>query len=281
MTRCTRVVAGALIALTLAYTTIQAQERWFRGFGGRGEGYGVPPRFPNPDEYDGAFTFCRVMYQRVRQHERGLGWSTDYPDADRNFSIRFAELTKARVSRTNEEPNHFVVRLTDEYLYQCPFILMSDPGSAGLNDAEVAALRAYLLKGGFLWVDDFWGPRAWDDFAGEIGKALPATDYPIREIAADHPIMRTLFEVSAIPQVPSIQFWRYSGGETSELGNWSAQAHMAAISDPAGHIMVLMTHNTDISDSWEREGDDPQFFYHFSPLGYGVGLNVMVYAMSH
>ena len=165
----TRAVAGALIALTLAWTSSEAQDGWFRGWGGRGEGYGVPPRFPKAGEYDGASTFCRVMYQSVRRHQRGLGWGTDYPDADRNFSIRFAELTKARVSRTGEEPNHFVVRLTDEYLYQCPFILMSDPGSAGFSDAEVAALRAYLLKGGFLWVDDYWGPNAWDDFAGQIG----------------------------------------------------------------------------------------------------------------
>ena len=281
MTAGMRLVACALVAVTLAWTSSEAQEGWFRGWGGRGEGFGVPPRFPSAADYDGAFTFCRVMYQRVRQHQRGLGWGTDYPDADVNFSIRLSELTKVRVSRTNNQPNHFVVRLTDPYLFQCPFLLMSDPGSAGFNDAEVEALRAYLLKGGFLWVDDYWGPYAWDDFARQIGKVLSPADYPIREIALDHPIMRTVFQVSEIPQVPSIQFWRQSGGETSELGYESARAHMAAISDAQGAIMVLMTHNTDISDAWEREGEDPRFFYNFSPQGYGVGLNVVVYAMSH
>ena len=90
-----------------------------------------------------------------------------------------------------------------------------------------------------------------------------------------------LFPVSAIPQVPSIQFWSQSGGETSEMGEYSARAHMAAINDKHGRVMVLMTHNTDISDSWEREGEDPQFFFNFSPNGYAVGLNSIVYAMSH
>jgi hypothetical protein len=158
---------------------------------------------------------------------------------------------------------------------------MSDPGSAGFSDDDVTALRSYLLKGGFLWADDYWGPRAWRDFAGEIAKVLPPTEYPIRELSADHPIFRTLFDVQRVPQVPSIQFWRYSGQETSEMGPESAHAHMAAISDRRGRVMVLMTHNTDISDAWEREAEDPEFFYSFSPQGYAVGFNAVLYAMSH
>jgi len=87
--------------------------------------------------------------------------------------------------------------------------------------------------------------------------------------------------VTKIPQVPSWQYWSGSGGDTSEMGHSSAQAHMAAITDADGRIMVLMTHNTDISDSWEREGEDPQYFYSFSPDGYAVGLNVALYSMTH
>ena len=104
---------------------------------------------------------------QVRTHQRGLGWGTDYPDAEINFSIRLSELTKTRVSRTSDnEPNHFVVRPTDDTLFQCPFIIMSDPGSVGFTPEDAAPLREYLLKGGFLWVDDYWGPWAWDDWAG-------------------------------------------------------------------------------------------------------------------
>ncbi len=120
-----------------------------------------------------------------------------------------------------------------------------------------------------------------ESFAEEIGKALPPSEYPIQELGPDHAIYRTLFPIAAIPQVPSIQFWRQSGGETSEMGEYSARAHMAAITDKHGRVMVLMTHNTDISDSWEREGEDPQFFYNFSPNGYAVGLNSVLYALTH
>ena len=98
-------------------------------------------------------------------HQRGLGWGTDYPYAEINLSIRLSELTKTRVSRTADEPNHFVVRPTDDALFQCPLVIMSDPGSAGFSSGDVERLQRYLLKGGFLWVDDYWGPWAWDDFA--------------------------------------------------------------------------------------------------------------------
>jgi hypothetical protein len=269
------VVVGALVIA--AATTAYAQ--WGRGYG-RGEG-GIPPRFPHLSEFDGSFAFCRMMYRQVRTHQRGLGWGTDYPDAEINFSIRLAELTKTRVSRSSDnEPNHFVVRPTDDALFQCPFIIMSDPGSAGFDTAEAEALRNYLLKGGFLWVDDYWGPGAWEDWAGEIGKVLPPSDYPIRELPFTHPIFRMMFTVTKIPQVPSWQYWSGSG-DTSEMGSLSAQAHMAGIVDANGRIMVLMTHNTDISDSWEREGQNPEYFLNFSPEGYALGLNVALYAMSH
>jgi hypothetical protein len=192
-----------------------------------------------------------------------------------------SELTKTRVSRSpDNEPNHFVVRPTDEALYQCPFIIMSDPGSAGFDDTEAAALRSYLLKGGFLWVDDYWGPWAWEDWAREIAKVLPPSQYPIRELAFDHAIFRMMFTVSRIPQVPSWQYWSGSG-DTSEMGADSAHAHMAGITDQSGRLMVLMTHNTDISDSWEREGQNPEYFLSFSPEGYALGLNVALYAMTH
>jgi hypothetical protein len=53
------------------------------------------------------------------------------------------------------------------------------------------------------------------------------------------------------------------------------------ISNAQGHLMVVMTHNTDISDAWEREGEDPEFFYSFSPDGYAVGLNIVLYSMTY
>lgn len=274
-----RVVVAAVAALLIAATTAFAQRGWGRGYG-RGEG-GIPPRFAQAADFDGAFQFCRLMYRQARAHQRGLGWGTDYPDAEINFSIRLSELTKTPVSRgPGDQPNHFVVQPTDDTLFQCPFIIMSDPGSAGFTDEDASRLRSYLLKGGFLWADDYWGPWAWDDFAREIGKVLPPAQYPIRELTPEHPIFTTMFTVLRVPQVPSWQYWAESG-DTSEMGAYSANAHMAAISDAGGRVMVLMTHNTDISDAWEREGQNPEYFLSFSPEGYAIGLNIALYAMMH
>ena len=278
-----RFAAAVTVALLLAATLAEAQ-RGFGGRGGWGGEVGAPPKFANVTDFDGSWHFCRLMYRSVRSQQRGLGWGTDYPNADINFSIRLSELTKTQVGfqgGRERDPNHLVVRPTDPELFQCPFVMASDPGSAGFSPEDADGLRQYLLKGGFLWADDFWGPWAWDAFISEIGKALPPGEYPVKEITAEHPIYRVLFPIAKIPQVPSMQFWRMTGGATSEMDEYSATAHMAAILDKQGRIMVLMTHNTDIADSWEREADDPQFFFHFSPNGYAVGLNAVLYAMTH
>ncbi len=278
----TRIASAVLVAVLLAGSLAEAQR--FRG-GGRGRfgsESGAPPRFATEADFDGKFHMCRLMYQQVRQQNLGMGWGTDYPYAEINLSIRLSELTKTTVAFDGERnPAHLVVRPTDDALFQCPMVIASDPGSAGFSAADADRLRQYLDKGGFLWVDDFWGTYAWESFASEIAKVLPPGEFPIKDLPPDHAIFRTLFPVAQIPQVPSINFWRGSGGETSEMGAESEKAHMAAITDPQGRIMVLMTHNTDIADSWEREGDDPRFFYHFSPNGYAVGLNALVYAMTH
>jgi hypothetical protein len=242
----------------------------------------APPRFATPDSFDGGFNFCRLMYNRVRREAGGQGWWTDYPDADVNFSIRLSELTKTRVSRQPDgTPEHIVVTATDEALFKCPFILMSDVGTASFSDEEITRLREYLQKGGFIWADDFWGTPAWEHWRDEIARVLPSHEYPIVELTTDHPLFRTMFEIWEIPQIPSISHWRRSGGGTSERGHDSETVNLRGISDEQGRLMVLMTHNTDIADAWEREGEDPRFFYQFSPNGYAVGINVVMYTLTH
>jgi hypothetical protein len=271
------VIAAASVSMLLAATAWAQYQRepwwnWRR----------VPPRMATAESFDGAYNFCRIMFRSVRREDGGQGWWTDYPDADQNFSIRLSELTKTRISLSESgEPNHLVVRLTDPWLYQCPFAIIEDAGTARFTDLERDRLRAYLLKGGFLWVDDFWGTYAWENWTELLATVLPPADYPIRDVTPDHPIFRTLFEVRRLPQIPSIQFWRRSGGLTSERGPDSTVPTMRAVYDRADRMMVLMTHNTDIADAWEREGQDPSFFYEFSVDGYAVGINVMMYAMTH
>ena len=238
----------------------------------------APPRMP-----DGSFVICRISYRSVRVEPMGIGWQTDYPFAEINLTTRLSELTRTRVSRDSEgRPNHFVVRLTDDALFNCPVTMASDVGSLGFSDAETQRLRLYLLKGGFLWVDDFWGSQAWRHWTGEIAKVLPPTEFPIEDVSSDDPILRSMFDVTEIPQITNIQFWRGVGGQTtSERGPDSPEAHLRAIRDRHGRILVLMTHNTDVADSWEREGEDPGFFYQFSPNGYALGINVLLHAMTH
>ena len=279
----TRILAAVAIAVLAAGSLAEAQRGWSRGrgFGRWGGEAGVPPRYATDADQDGGFHFCRLQYTPVRRHQRGMGWGTDYPYADINFSIRLSEMTTTSVSKSGADPNHLVVAPTDEWLSMCPFVMASDPGSAGFSPEDAEALRAYLLKGGFLWVDDFWGPYAWEDFEREIAMVLPPGRYPIEDLVPGHPIYRSLFQIAEVPQVPAWQYWAQTGGDTSEMGPLSARAHMAAISDEQGRVMVLMTHNTDIADSWEREGEEPSYFYAFSPAGYALGMNVAVYALTH
>jgi Domain of unknown function (DUF4159) len=269
-----KTVALAICVLLGIATAVPAQ--FGRGF------FRMPPRFPTADSFGRGFTFCRAMYSSDRREPGGQGWSTDYPNADINFSVRLSELTRTRIGKDAEgSPDHFVVRLTDDALFQCPFVQMSDVGTLAFTEPEVAVLRAYLQKGGFLWVDDFWGSAAWEQWTSQLARVLPPSEYPIQDLPPGHPIFRMLFDVKGVPQIPSIQFWRGSGGGTSERGIDSAVPHIRGISDRRGNLMVLMTHNTDIADAWEREGEDPQYFYSFSPAGYAVGINALVYAMTH
>jgi hypothetical protein len=237
-------------------------------------------RTPTADTFDGRFNFCRIMFQSSRGGDGG-NWAVDYPRADVNLSIRFAELTKGRISlQASGEPNHVVLALTDPELFQCPFIMMTEVGSAYFDPEESEQLRAYLRKGGFLWADDFWGEYAWEHWTREFSKVLPPHEYPIADLARDHPLFRAQFEIKATPQIPSINYWMGSGGGTSERYD-SEVPHARGISDENGRLMVLMTHNTDIGDSWEREADDPEYFYRFSVDGYAFGLNVLLYALTH
>lgn len=263
-----------LIAAAAATAEMTAQQ--FR----RGGRLRYSVRTPDEKSFDGAFNFCRVWQQSNRYGDGG-GWLVDYPRADVNLSIRLSELTRTRISRDPAgEPNHLVVRLTDDELFKCPFVMMTEVGSVYFDDAEAARLREYLLKGGFLWADDFWGTYAWEAWEQEFRKVLPAAEYPIVDLPLSHPMFRTMFEIKKVAQIPSINHW-YGTGGTSERGADSAEPHARAITDRKGRLIVLITHNTDFGDSWEREGDDPQYFYTFSVDGYAFGINVLLYAMTH
>ena len=276
--RCRRFLTATVTAgiIVLGAASGLAQRIWFGGYG-----Y-TPPRFPTEHSFQGSFNFCRAMFQSNRREKRG--WSTDYPGADLNFSTRLAELTKVPVTMrhdTDEDaaPDAVVVRLTDDALFKCPYVLMEDAGTADFSDEEATRLREYLLKGGFVFASDYWGDWARDQFDEQIRLALPPGRYPMVELPPNHSIWRTVFDVKTVPQMPSIQSWRRTGGNTDRgvVDPPSARG----IADERGRLMVVMLHNTDIPDGWEREGEDPEYFYRFSPDAYAVGINIVLYAMTH
>ena len=277
-TRALTVVVLALLASGVAYAQFG-----FGQFGGlRGE-QGDPAEFAPEQQPDRNFAACRLLYESVRREANGAGWRTDYPWGERHLMLRLSELTKTRISlSTPTVPHSWLVRLTDPTLFDCPYLVASDVGTIGLSPEEAEGLRLYLLKGGFFWVDDFWGDAAWEQWTRELAKALPPQEFAIEDVPLTDPIFHAMFEVTKVPQVTSIRFWRASGGRnTSERGAESATPHLRGIRDAHGNLMAVMTHNTDIADSFEREGDDPQFFYQFSPNGYAMGINILLYAMSH
>ena len=271
-----RLVACLVAGLVLASAGYAVAQFRNRGFNMLGAGSGLAPRvFPDRD-----FVICRLMYTEGATYANG--WRTDYPLGDRNLSIRFGELTKTRVSGGRDgSRNHYLVRPIDDQLFQCPFIIAGDVGSIEISPTEALRLREYFLKGGFLWTDDMWGEDQWESWVEQISKVLPPAEYPIEEVPLTDPIFRSQFNVDHMPQIPNYPHWNRTGGDTSERGDYSRVPAFRAIRDKHGRIMVAMTVNTDIADSWEHEGTNPEYFQIFAAPGYGLGINVLLHALTH
>ena len=271
-----RVAVALLVAATLSSNAGPQFQR--RGGGRFGRG---PQSIANPN-YDGAFMFCRIMFRNASDGDGG-GWSVDWPRADENLPFRLSELTRTSVSRgATGDFNHVVIPLTDaERLSHCPFIMITEAGGTYFDDAEAAGLRTYLQKGGFLWADDFWGEYAYEHWMNELRKALPSSDYPLTDMALDHPLFHVLYDVKEFAQIPSINFWYGTGGGTSERGRDSATPHVRAVSARDGRVLVVMTHNSDFGDAFEREGDSREYFERFAGPGYAFGINTVLYSMTH
>ena len=287
----TRVLsAGFAVAILSAVALAQFGDDPFRGGRGRGrQGWsrdvrgedqdrGGVPEWKNDERFkEDVFTFARVRYSSAYggYGRRGGGWSTDYPDSEFNFSYRLHELTALET-----DPYGKIVELTDDALFDYPWLYLIEPGAMELNEAEVLALRKHLLNGGFLMVDDFWGSDALANLLENMERVFP--DKRAVELPMDHDIFHCVYDLKQKPQIPSIHFWWNSGGETSERGADSATPHYMGIFDDKGRMMVIICHNTDIGDGWEREGLDPEYFKQFSEKwSYPLGINILMYAMTH
>jgi hypothetical protein len=208
-------------------------------------------------------------------------WETDFPEGDDNFSHRLSQLTRIQTAKFASSR-----MLTAPDLGDFPLLYMSDPGYMVVSSEEKAAFRSYLANGGFVWVDDFWGDAEWQQFADVMRQVLPGREW--RVLTADHPIFHTVFDLNdGMPQIPALPF-ASPGGSTAEAPNAHKfpagsleEPQMRAWLDDDGRIMVLATHNTDVGDGWEREAYGEWYFETFSTKSYMVGVNVVVYAMTH
>ena len=235
---------------------------------------GIPVWELDQEHPEDVFTFVRVKYPSFGGRRRwGRSWHTDYPASDINLSFRLQQLTSLKV---NPQPK--VVELTDPALFDYPFIYMIEPGAMSLDDVQVANLRRYLLAGGFMMIDDFWGEWEWNNFYEEMKRVFPERE-PV-ELDISHPIFSAVFPLKQKPQVPSIHTW-YGSGLTYERDD-AQTPHYKAWFDDQGRMMAIACHNTDLGDGWEREGEDAEYFRKFAePQSYPMGINIIFYAMTH
>lgn len=240
-----------------------------------------------------SFVFARVIFKSdaapsSRGRLRWLGWWVDYPDADLNLSFRLQQITSIRT-----DPDGRVLKLTDPTLTDYPLLYMEHAGYMRLGEDEVTALRKYLLNGGALFVNDFWGSEEWDGFAAAMNQVLPGRTWT--DLTTEHPIFNCVFDLGQGPmnrfQVPTLQFWNpehdpnVPGSPPLQgvfRGEGSDQMHVRALLDDQQRISVLAIHNSDISDGWEREEQNEQYFRMFSEkVAYPLTINIVFYLMTH
>jgi Domain of unknown function (DUF4159) len=150
---------------------------------------------------------------------------------------------------------------------------------------EQTGLRHYLLNGGFMMVDDFWGDDEYDNFYQQMKGVFPEPQYEPEELPDDHEIFRCVYPLKEKPQVPSIHAWPGPGSNITwewRRGDDTQQVHYKGITDDKGRLMVIICHNTDLGDGWEREGENEDYFHEFSEKkSYPMGINIVTYAMTH
>ncbi len=243
----------------------------------------VPPDYEEQTE----FIFARLMYpshpyglfSRSRGYaeiadrdwrQGGMSWTQDYPRADRNFALAMRRLTRVH-TRSAEQP----VNPDDEFdIFNYPFIAAGEMGDWKLSGEQISRVREYLLRGGFLMLDDFWGKAEWDRFMETMREVVP--DRPVVEIENSDAIFHMVYNLDERYQI---------------MGQWAMRGGMAdrwvgtvpgwrAIYDDKGHLIVAITYNNDVGDSWEY-ADDPVYPERYSALGIRLGVNDVIYALTH
>lgn len=236
----------------------------------------LPPDYQVPGE----FVVGRLMFPPSRTFgwfrfggdwtQGGTAWAVDYPRADRTFARLLRRLTRVNV-RSVEQP----VNLDDgDDVFDWPFLMAGLPGMWELTDAQAAKLREYLLRGGFLFCDSFFGTAEWAGFERGMRQVFP--DRPIVELPKTHPLFHTVYDLDTRFQIPN--FNALLGGVPYRADG--VQPHWRAVLDDTGRVMVAIAFNNDVGDSWQW-ADDPDYPQEAATLGMRMGVNFAVYAMTH
>lgn len=234
------------------------------------------------------FHFLRLEYTDLPQYHRGWGfssrdgrgtgwWLVDWPDADNHFTVGLQRLTRIDTG----DPRH--LRLTDPHLFEYPWIYATQTGWWGLSDAETKQLREYLLRGGFLMVDDFWGPgrEQWEVFRQTMDRVLPGE--LISDIDLDDSVMHVLYDIQKkdLTFIPGSRHLRMRGDGTAQIVQPpGTNPAWMAMHDEKRHMVVAVNYNTDIGDAWEF-ADVPYYPEAMTSLAYRYGVNYVIYSMTH
>jgi hypothetical protein len=275
-----RAVWRAAAGIAVLFTAVFAQ-RPFREFpGNEYEDFPLPPDYLDKAEW----VFARLMYPPANVGRYGYGggyrfrgdwrlgrssWTTDYPRSDRHFSAAMRRLTRVH-ARSSEQP----VNLDEGDQYDWPFLYAVEVGHWDLTQAQANSLREFLLRGGFFMCDDFHGTREWEIFQTSMKRVFP--DREIVDLQNEHPIFHTIYDLDDRYQVPGAQYIRSHRLYESD----GVKDTWRGIFDDNGRLMVAICHNMDLGDSWEH-ADNPEYDERFSALGIRIGINYVVYAMTH
>lgn len=247
------------------------------------EGWDTAAALPPDHAAKTEFVLGRLMYP---SHDyRGAGrfgrggnwlqgataWTVDYPKGDRTFAAIVRRLTRIDI-RSVEQP----VNPDDgDDIYHWPYLHVALPGAWSLTPAQAARLRDYLLRGGFLFCDSFFGTDEWDGFEDGIRLVLP--DRPIEELPSDDPVFHTLYDLQDRIQIPNFRTLMYRGTPYRADG---VEPHWRAIRDDHGRVIVAIAFNNDLGDAWHM-ADDPRYPENAASLGMRLGINAVAYALSH
>ncbi len=263
-----RITAGLFLLLSLLLLSPVAQSQRIspRSDFTRDRSFGADPRGSTPR---GEYTFARLIYP---SYGRRRSWTTDYPKADEQFILGLRNWVRSGLIISDDPA---AVSMQDQKLFNYPFIYAVEPGYMELSQDDAMKLREYLLRGGFLMLDDFWGEYEWQNVQEQVMKIFP--EYRIQELPLDHPLFHCFFDIDEVVQVPSVNNIIYRG-RTDEKGGITP--HYEGIVNDEGRIMIFISRNSDNGDAWEWI-DEPQYPLKYGLAAYRIGMNAIVYAMTH